>query len=225
LKKGFWDKSACFTEETLVLTEDGYKQIKDIQEGYLVYSENVETGEKGLKKVTKVFVREVRKLIYVYVDGEEINTTDTHPFWVEGKGWIEAGELKTGDVLRLYTGELKIVEKVEIEVFDKPVKVYNFEVEDWHTYYVTEQGILVHNAQDYDGNGNTETPNKGTSKIQNLLPNFNNAKIDPRKLTEYALNPEHPVGGNKAKVFESALGYNKSNADVLMKQIYCKFSN
>ncbi len=172
LKKGVWDKRACFTEETLVLTEDGYKQIKDIQEEDFVYSENVETGEKGLKKVAKVFVREVHKLIHVYVDGEEINTTDTHPFWVEGKGWIEAGELKTGDVLRLYTGELKTVEKVEIEVFDRPVKVYNFEVEDWHTYYVTEQGVLVHNAKNYDGNGNTGVGNKGTrSTVKTNLGN------------------------------------------------------
>ncbi|WP_242825982.1 polymorphic toxin-type HINT domain-containing protein, partial [Clostridium tunisiense] len=28
---------------------------------------------------------------------------------------------------------------------DKPVKVYNFEVEDWHTYFVSEIGVLVHN--------------------------------------------------------------------------------
>jgi hypothetical protein len=172
LKKGVWDKRACFTEETLVLTEDGYKQIKDIQEEDFVYSENVETGEKGLKKVAKVFVREVHKLIHVYVDGEEINTTDTHPFWVEGKGWIEAGELKTGDVLRLYTGELKTVEKVEIEVFDRPVKVYNFEVEDWHTYYVTEQGVLVHNAKNYDGNGKTGVGNKGTPKTGTVYDNI-----------------------------------------------------
>ena len=34
------------------------------------------------------------------------------------------------------------------------------------------------------------------------------------------MNPEHPVGGNKAKVFESALGYNKSNAEEFMQQIY-----
>jgi negative regulator of genetic competence, sporulation and motility len=33
------------------------------------------------------------------------------------------------------------------------------------------------------------------------------------------LNPDHPVGGNKAKVFDSGLGYNKSNADDLMKQV------
>ncbi|PQQ65382.1 hypothetical protein B9R14_00410 [Acetivibrio saccincola] len=204
LKKGVWDKRACFTEETLVLTEDGYKQIKDIQEEDFVYSENVETGEKGLKKVAKVFVREVHKLIHVYVDGEEINTTDTHPFWVEGKGWIEAGELKTGDVLRLYTGELKTVEKVEIEVFDRPVKVYNFEVEDWHTYYVTEQGVLVHNAKNYDGNGNTGVGNRGTrstgfTNTQNASQSV--AKQFNGKLTElkngYKVEIPNPAGGNK----------------------------
>lgn len=55
-----------------------------------------------------------------------------------------------------------------------------------------------------------------------VLPNIDNAKIDPRKLTDYALNPNHPVGKNKAKVFESALGFNQSNADDLLKQIYEK---
>ncbi|PPK71141.1 hypothetical protein V5P93_003004 [Actinokineospora auranticolor] len=45
------------------------------------------------------------------------------------------------------------------------------------------------------------------------------ATIDSRKLTEYALNPDHPVGGNKARVFESALGFNLSNADDLMNQL------
>ena len=51
------------------------------------------------------------------------------------------------------------------------------------------------------------------------------AIIDPRKLTDYALNPNHPVGGNKAKVFESALGYNQSNASQLMKQIQKNLAN
>jgi RHS repeat-associated protein len=63
----------------------------------------------------------------------------------------------------------------------------------------------------------------GESPIaKNPLPNFNNAKIDPRKLTEYALNPTHHVGGSKARVFESALGYNQSNAEALLKQVYEK---
>ena len=35
--------------------------------------------------------------------------------------------------------------------------------------------------------------------------------IDPRKLTEYALNPDNPVGRHKAYVFERALGFTKSH--------------
>jgi len=39
------------------------------------------------------------------------------------------------------------------------------------------------------------------------------------KLYHYLLNPEHAVGGAKAKWFEQALGFNKSNIDSLAKQI------
>lgn len=50
------------------------------------------------------------------------------------------------------------------------------------------------------------------------MANADKAIIDVNKLTSYALNTEHPVGGNKAKVFESALGYNQSNvADLITK--------
>ena len=65
----------------------------------------------------------------------------------------------------------------------------------------------------------------GIKAIDKAIPNVENATINPKKLTEYALNPNHPVGGNKAKVFESALGYNQSNADDLMRQIYEKLPN
>jgi filamentous hemagglutinin len=44
------------------------------------------------------------------------------------------------------------------------------------------------------------------------------ASVDD-KLTSYLLNAEHPVGGSKAKWFDSALGFNPSNADQLAKQI------
>ena len=44
-----------------------------------------------------------------------------------------------------------------------------------------------------------------------------NATIDERKFTEYALNPEKQP--DKAKAFESALGYNLNNYDLLEKQL------
>ncbi len=42
--------------------------------------------------------------------------------------------------------------------------------------------------------------------------------IDPRKLTEYALNPESPWGQHKAIAFERALGFTRENyADLLIQ--------
>ena len=61
-------------------------------------------------------------------------------------------------------------------------------------------------------------PDSGKADEERLL-NADQAIIDPRKLTDYALNPDHPTGGNKAKVFESALGITQANAEVLLEQI------
>ena len=43
--------------------------------------------------------------------------------------------------------------------------------------------------------------------------------IDPRKLTEYALNSETPRGRHKAHVFERVLGYTRENYTQLLTQI------
>lgn len=48
-----------------------------------------------------------------------------------------------------------------------------------------------------------------------LLPNGERAYVDLRKLTDYALDPHHRVGGNKARVFASVLGLTRDDATVL----------
>ncbi len=50
----------------------------------------------------------------------------------------------------------------------------------------------------------------------------NRIYIDPRKFTEYALNPGHPRGGHKARVFKSALGYDVQSYENLKSQIESK---
>lgn len=52
-----------------------------------------------------------------------------------------------------------------------------------------------------------------------ILRNAHRAVIDPQKIIGYALNKDHPVGGNKARVFESSLGFTQKNADQLLDQI------
>lgn len=43
------------------------------------------------------------------------------------------------------------------------------------------------------------------------LPGFDKAVIQPGKLVDYALNPDHPKGGSKARVFAAALGFTREN--------------
>ncbi len=43
------------------------------------------------------------------------------------------------------------------------------------------------------------------------LPNYERAIIDESKLVRYALNPHSERGQHKARVFQSALGFNLSN--------------
>ncbi|HEV7651758.1 MAG TPA: hypothetical protein VGP26_26690 [Actinophytocola sp.] len=50
-------------------------------------------------------------------------------------------------------------------------------------------------------------------------PDFDNPEFDDRKLTEYALNPEHPVGKNKARVIKSRTGLGPEDAASVKQQI------
>ncbi len=47
----------------------------------------------------------------------------------------------------------------------------------------------------------------------------NRVVIDKRKLTEYALNPDNPVGADKAVMFQQHLGFTKDNYAALLEQI------
>jgi hypothetical protein len=48
-----------------------------------------------------------------------------------------------------------------------------------------------------------------------LLPNHTRAFIAIEKLSDYCLNPFHPVGKDKAMVFKSALNLTEQDADYL----------
>lgn len=82
-----------------------------------------------------------------------MNAEDTPIVEFEGRDssnyqgqWVIAGNLKAGHKVLLSNGKNGIISSVETEELDEPVATYNFEVEDYHTYYVGSEGILVHNA-------------------------------------------------------------------------------
>jgi RHS repeat-associated protein len=137
---------SCFTGDTLVSTENGLKRIDEIEIGDKVWSYNIETGELELKEVQNVFVKENNEILHLTTsNGETIDTTTNHPFYVEEKGWIAAGDLEIGDVVYTIDGEEAEITEMVIEKFAEPVIVYNLEVEDFHTYFVGNAEVLVHN--------------------------------------------------------------------------------
>ena len=119
--------------------------IEDIEVGDWVISDDPETeGEVIAKQVTRTFVRSDNNGIYdVEIDGEVISSTYNHEFWIDGKGWIEADDLEVGDAL--FTDDGDFVEVNSIGVREDSFEVYNFEVEDFNTYFVSTDGVLVHN--------------------------------------------------------------------------------
>ena len=102
--------------------------------------------ETSPKTVFETYIREVTTLVHLTVNGEEIVTTVDHPFYVKNQGFIKAGELIVGDKFLNVNGNVLLVENFAIELTEKPVTVYNFQVEDYHTYFVGECGVWVHNS-------------------------------------------------------------------------------
>ena len=136
----------CFIAETLVATETGYVTIENIKAGDLVWATDPETGETALKPVVQTFRNETTEWIQVTVNGETITCTPEHPFYSPVKGWTSACDLRAGDILVMLNGEYVVVEQVQHELLESPVVTYNFEVADFHTYYVGDTEVLVHNA-------------------------------------------------------------------------------
>ena len=97
------------------------------------------------------------------MNDEKIICTGGHPFYVlnaeedrkvvecegvkaSGTGtWICAKELKVSDQVLLLDGSCAIIKEIQVEKLSEPETTYNFEVADYHTYYVSDSKVLVHN--------------------------------------------------------------------------------
>lgn len=75
---------------------------------------------------------------------------ETGLYYANGRYYkVECGvsvkALKAFDKLLLSDGSCAIIESIQVEKLSVPETTYNFEVEDFHTYYVSESKVLVHN--------------------------------------------------------------------------------
>ncbi len=142
---GGMNSNYCFIAGTVVLTVAGHAAIETIQAGDLVWATDPDTNRTEIKQVVQTFINETTELVHISVNDEVISCTPEHPFYCPTKGWTVACKLRAGDILVTVNGEYVVVEKIQHELLEHPIFVYNFEVEDFHTYYVGNQPILTHN--------------------------------------------------------------------------------
>jgi RHS repeat-associated protein len=135
----------CFVAGTEIQTSEGIKNIEDIKVGDWVLSDDPNTpGGVIYKQVLQTFAHDTARLVDIYINGEKITTTEEHPFWVQGVGWVAAKDLTAGAHLQTKTESWLAIDKVEMHT--ALTMVYNFEVAGFHTYFVSDVGLLVHNS-------------------------------------------------------------------------------
>ena len=139
-------EAGCFVAGTPVWMGDGTsKVIEQVKVGDLVLSKNEKTGEVAAKKVTNVSVRAdiwTRKL--TFDNGAILETTDEHPLYVEGRGFVKAKQIGIGSCIVTRAGPSAKVVAVEADV--RRATVYNFTVDEFHTYFVGDAALWVHNV-------------------------------------------------------------------------------
>ncbi|WP_260612270.1 HINT domain-containing protein [Paenibacillus popilliae] len=106
----------CFTAGTKVQTDDGEKNIEDIEVGDKVLAKDEDTGEVGYKEVTATFNHETGtdEVYKIHIGGQVIEATFNHPFWVDGQGWTIVEDLEVGDLLIQSDGNKLKIESIEL---------------------------------------------------------------------------------------------------------------
>ena len=131
--------------------------IESVTTAHEVLAFDPATGRTAWKPVLQSIRRttdHLRHLTVLSPSGttQTFETTDEHPFWsVDAGEWVAAGSLQVGDRFQATDGSLHVLTATRYEPHPAGMPVFNFEVEDYHSYFVSVHGsrgppLLVHNA-------------------------------------------------------------------------------
>jgi len=136
--------TVCFVEGTKIsLTGGSVKNVEDFKSGDLILTYNTDNNKQEEGVVGDIDKKYVTSIIEITFDnGNIIQTTEEHPFYVKDKGLVNASELKPLDICKTINEDLSTITTVNKIKGD--YKVYNLiDVSPNSNYYAN--GILVHN--------------------------------------------------------------------------------
>ena len=99
------------------------------------------TGSLDFRPVLAVHHNPPDTTLRVALDnGDAVVASRFHRFWLAGRGWAMARDLKSGDVVRTLAAPPRIT-----SVEQAPVQpVFNLDVAESRTYFVGSSAMLVH---------------------------------------------------------------------------------
>ena len=163
------------------------ESIQNITVGQTVLTKNQNDPNGPLQEetVTAVQAHMVYSLRDVTIEGangvtQTIDTTDSHPFYVQGQGWVSADDLLAGETLSTPDGQTATVVGTTSVAESQGVLVYNFTVADDHTYFV-------------EGFGDNAGAGAGADASSSLLDAVwvhNNCNPLRRNLIDFGLSPK-----------------------------------
>lgn len=148
----------CFPAGTQIHTNNGLVPIENITEGSIVWTMNEETGQRELKPVLQTHRRSTLAMVVLELEnGNLFEVTPEHRFLVNGQ-WKEIKDVAAGEELELIDGTKTFVKNTAL--ISKLTTVFNFDVLDNENYFVTEDGVLVHNGYSFNEDGSLKTRNQ-----------------------------------------------------------------
>jgi hypothetical protein len=131
---------SCFAVGTPIVTQYGPRPIETIKAGDRVLAQDGLTGELAFKPVQTTTLRSADEFLSISLGSDSMLTTPGHPFWVVGRGWCVARQLKAGDRLHSLSGPVT-VDRLEPATRRE---VYNLVVTEFHDYFVGRSALLAH---------------------------------------------------------------------------------
>jgi hypothetical protein len=136
----------CFVGDTRILMADGTSQpISEISTNDWVRSGQSKDNIAMVAEILTVESVRVREIRLRHIRGgvaPSVLATAEHLFWLDGKGWTSAKDLKPGDWLS--SSEGKPLEIVENRPINNPKKVYTLRLEKDNAFYAND--VLVHDV-------------------------------------------------------------------------------
>jgi hypothetical protein len=130
----------CFAAGTPVQTVKGLRPIETLRADDQVLTAGPIGVELRPAKVASITRNRASRVLRLTINGDVIMTTDGHPFWKFGAGWVRAGELEIGAALKTRAG----MAHVEAIAYDEGAEVWNFDVEGGSNYLIGGSGVIVH---------------------------------------------------------------------------------